>query len=74
MVETSHWFREYGDPSAYDNAKEWFDNPQLVYQPQIDSSKVLMRVYFFIIPYIFSGVCLILVHMLPPGDDVVLPH
>jgi len=69
MVETSHWFREYGDPSAYDNAKEWFDNPQLVYQPQIDSSKVLMRVYFFIIPYIFSGVCLILVHMLPKYFD-----
>jgi len=69
MYETSHWFREYGDPSLYDVARDWFDNPNLPMQPQIDSSKVLIRLYFFILPYIVSGCCLILVHMLPKYFD-----
>ena len=69
MYETSHWFREFGDPSAYDNAKDWFDNPKLIYQSEIDSNKVLMRVYFFILPYIASSTCLIVVHMLPKYFD-----
>ena len=56
MYETSHWFRE-GDPSVYDDAKDWFANPVLPFQAYFDNSKVLMRVYFFIIPYILSAFC-----------------
>lgn len=69
MYETSHWFREYGDPSVYDVAKDYFNSEFLPYQAQIDNSKVLMRLYFFIVPYIASGCCLILVHMLPKYFD-----
>jgi len=69
MYETSHWFREYGDPSVYDVAKDYFKSEFLPYQAQIDNSKVLMRLYFFIVPYIASGCCLILVHMLPKYFD-----
>eukprot|EP00531_Pseudo-nitzschia_arenysensis_P006654 CAMPEP_0116136866 /NCGR_PEP_ID=MMETSP0329-20121206/11957_1 /TAXON_ID=697910 /ORGANISM="Pseudo-nitzschia arenysensis, Strain B593" /LENGTH=780 /DNA_ID=CAMNT_0003631771 /DNA_START=281 /DNA_END=2623 /DNA_ORIENTATION=+ len=65
MVETSHWFREFGDPSNYDLAKEFFNNPSIPLEAQIDSSKVLMRIYFFIVPYIASAICLVLVHALP---------
>jgi len=54
MYETSHWFRE-GDPSPYDNAKDWFKNPAIPFQAYFDSPKVLMRVYFFIVPYLFSA-------------------
>jgi len=62
MYETSHWFREEDytapeDPSVYDDAKEWFSNPAIPFQPEFDNPKVLMRVYFFIIPYIFSALC-----------------
>jgi len=64
MYETSHWFRE-GDVSVYDDAKEWFDNPKLPFQSYFDSSKVLMRVYFFIIPYIFSAVFVVAARMIP---------
>ena len=56
MYETSHWFRE-GDPSVYDEAKDWFSDPAIPFQVFFDSSKVLMRVYFFIIPYILSALC-----------------
>mmetsp|Transcript_26297 Transcript_26297/g.47376 ORF Transcript_26297/g.47376 Transcript_26297/m.47376 type:complete len:861 (-) Transcript_26297:120-2702(-) len=56
IYETSHWFRE-GDPSVYDDAKDWFSNPKLPLQSYFDNSKILMRVYFFIIPYILSALC-----------------
>ena len=69
MYETSHWFREYGDPSVYDNTKDWFNNPNLPFQKQIDNPKVLMRIYFFILPYIAMAACLVLVHMLPKYFD-----
>jgi len=55
MYETSHWFRE-GDPSVYDNAKDWFTNPDIPFQSYFNSEKVLMRVYFFIVPYLFSAI------------------
>jgi len=74
MYETSHWFRE-GDPSVYDNAKDWFKNPALPFQKQIDNPKVLMRVYFFILPYIAMTVMLVAAHMLPKkrrGSKAVL--
>lgn len=69
MVETSHWFREFGDPSHYDLAKDFFQNPALPYEAQIGSSKVLMRIYFFIVPYIASAMCLVLIHVLPKYCD-----
>lgn len=56
IYETSHWFRE-GDPSVYDNAKDWFSNESIPLQSYFDNSKVLMRVYFFIVPYIASALC-----------------
>lgn len=59
IYETSHWFRE-GDPSVYDNAKDWFSNPAIPFQSYFDNSKTLMRVYFFIIPYIMSASCVTL--------------
>lgn len=59
IYETSHWFRE-GDPSVYDNAKNWFSNPAIPFQSYFDDSKTLMRVYFFIIPYIISASCVTL--------------
>jgi len=63
MYETSHWFRE-GDPSIYDDAKDWFDNP-MPFQSLFDNSKVLMRVYFFIIPYIFSALLIAVANLIP---------
>ena len=69
IYETSHWFREYGDPSDYDKAKDWFNNPNLPFQKQIDNPKILMRIYFFILPYIAMAACLVLVHMLPKYFD-----
>lgn len=69
MYETSHWFREFEDPvtemSQYDEAKEFFSRTSIPFQAQFDSSKVLMRIYFFIVPYILSSFCLVLVHLLP---------
>lgn len=64
MYETSHWFRE-GDPSQYDNAKEWFSNPKLPFESYFNSSKVLMRIYFFIIPYILSALCVTIALAIP---------
>jgi len=70
MYETSHWFREFGDPSVYDNAKDWFkETPNLPFQKQIDNPKVLMRIYFFVLPYIAMAACLIVVHALPKYFD-----
>lgn len=66
MYETSHWFRE-GDPSVYDNAKDWFSNPAIPLQNLFDSSKVLMRVYFFIIPYFLSALFVAFALMIPPA-------
>ena len=43
IYETSHWYRE-GDPSVYDNAKDWFSNPNLPFQSYIDNSKVRLQV------------------------------
>jgi len=68
MYETSHWFRE-GDPSKYDNAKDFFSNENLPLQQAFDSSKVLMRVYFFIIPYLFSAVALICANLISNLQD-----
>ena len=72
MYETSHWFRE-GDPSEYDKAKEWFDNPRLPYEGIFQNPKTLMRVYFFIIPYILSSLALVVVALIPrqgpPAQD-----
>jgi hypothetical protein len=64
MYETSHWFRE-GDPSQYDEAKEWFDNPKLPYEGTFQSPKLLMRVYFFIVPYMLSSLALLVVALIP---------
>jgi len=63
MYETSHWFRE-GDPSIYDDAKDWFDKP-MPFQTYFDNSKVLMRVYFFIIPYILSALLIAVARIIP---------
>lgn len=69
MYETSHWFREYEDPvtemSQYDVAKEDFSKTSIPFQKAFDSSKVLMRIYFFIVPYIFSSFFIVLIHLLP---------
>jgi predicted ferric reductase len=64
MYETSHWYRE-GDPSKYDEAKDWLSNTKLPYEGSFQSSKVLMRVYFFIIPYILSALALLMVALIP---------
>ncbi len=64
MYETSHWFRE-GDPSVYDNAKDWFSNPAIPFQNLFGSSKVLMRVYFFVVPYFLSALSVAVALMVP---------
>jgi len=68
MYETSHWFRE-GDPSVYDDTKDWFENPAIPFQAHFDSSKVHMRVYFFIVPYFFSAVFVALALMVPSASS-----
>ena len=69
MYETSHWFREFEDPitglSKYDTAKDFFGRTPIPMQAQFDSSKLLMRIYFFVVPYILSSFCLILIHVIP---------
>lgn len=59
MYETSHWFRE-GDPSVYDDARDWFDQEGLPYKRAFDSSKTLMRMYFFTVPYLLMALALVL--------------
>jgi len=59
MYETSHWFRSPDDPSAYDLARDWFEEARIPYATAFDHhDKTLMRVYFFIVPYILSAFCL----------------
>jgi len=64
MYETSHWYRE-GDPSIYDDAKDWFDEKPLPFRESFDNPKVLMRVYFFIIPYILSALLIAIARVIP---------
>lgn len=64
MYETSHWYRE-GDPSIYDDAKDWFDLKDLPFKKSFDNPKVLMRVYFFIIPYILSALLIAIARVIP---------
>jgi len=63
LYESSHWFRE-GDPSQYDHVQEWFSNPDLLYANASDS-KELMRLYFFIVPYVLSALALAVATLLP---------
>jgi len=69
IYETSHWFREYGEPSVYDNTKDSFKNPNLLFQKQIDNPKVMMRIYFFILPYLAMAACLVMAHTIPKYVD-----
>lgn len=69
IYETSHWFREYGEPSVYDNTKDSFKNPNLLFQKQIDNPKVMMRIYFFILPYLAMAACLVVAHTIPKYVD-----
>jgi len=73
MYETSHWFRE-GDPSVYDNAKDWFSNPAIPFQSHFDSAKVLMRVYFFIVPYILSALLVSIALLIPLSFPATMYH
>lgn len=68
MYETSHWFRE-GEVSTYDLARDWFDEEALPYKNAFDSSKTLMRVYFFIVPYLLMGVLLTVRNILVGGKQ-----
>ncbi|KAL3910338.1 MAG: hypothetical protein SGILL_007731 [Bacillariaceae sp.] len=64
LYETSHWYRG-DDPSQYDLAKEWFAVARIPYAKAfLHDDKTLMRVYFFIVPYILSALCLLLNHAL----------
>jgi predicted ferric reductase len=73
MYETSHWFRE-GDPSVYDNAIDWFSNPAVPFQSHFDSAKVLMRVYFFIVPYILSALLVSIALLIPLSLPATIHH
>ncbi len=44
---------------------KFFNRQSIPFQKQFGNSELLMRVYFFIVPYIASSFCLILVHLLP---------
>jgi len=68
LYETSHWFRE-GDDNNYDKALEFFTSPQLPFERIFDNPKVLMRVYFFIIPYIFSAFFVLLANIVTSYSD-----
>lgn len=68
LYETSHWFRE-GDDNNYDKALEFFTSPQLPFERIFDNPKVLMRVYFFIIPYIFSAFFVLLANIVMSYSD-----
>ena len=62
MYETSHWFREE-DPSVYDKAKDWFAEAKIPYAKAFHHhEKSLMRVYFFVVPYILSAFLLAASH------------
>ena len=73
MYETSHWFRE-GEPSVYDNAIDWFSNPAVPFQSYFDSAKVLMRVYFFIVPYIISALLVSVALLIPLSLPATIHH
>jgi predicted ferric reductase len=64
MYETSHWFRSEDDPSPYDQSRDWFEVTRIPYAKIFDHhDKTLMRVYFFIVPYILSAFCLATAHV-----------
>jgi predicted ferric reductase len=74
MYETSHWFRGEEEPSVYDNAKDWFSNPAVPFQSHFDSAKVLMRVYFFIVPYILSALFVSVALLIPLSLPATIHH
>lgn len=69
VYETSHWFRENGDPSTYDEFKDYFAEG-VPFAHWVEDGKKMMRVYFFIIPYFVSGLLVwiagLLFHEEPP--------
>lgn len=71
MYETSHWFRSKGDPSRYDIAKDWLAEANIPYNKAFHhDEKILMRVYFFIVPYVLSAICVAATHFL---QDIASP-
>lgn len=65
MYETSHWFRSKDDPSPYDITRDWFEAAPIPYSNLFHhNDKTLMRVYFFIVPYILCAFFVALRHAL----------
>lgn len=65
MYETSHWFRSTADVSPYDLARDWFKVAEIPYAVAFHHhDKTLMRVYFFIVPYILAAFCLAAAHLI----------
>ena len=65
MYETSHWFRSEDDPSPYDITRDWFGEASIAYSNIFHhNDKTLLRVYFFIVPYILCALFLALGHAL----------
>jgi len=65
MYETSHWFRSEDDPSPYDVTRDWFEAAPVPYSKLFHHhDKTLMRVYFFIVPYILCAFFVALWHAL----------
>jgi len=65
VYETSHWFRSEDDPSPYDITRDWFEAAPIPYSNLFHhDDKTLMRVYFFIVPYILCAFFVALRHAL----------
>ena len=74
MYETSHWFRNEDDPSPYDLAREYFGSASIPYAKSFHhDDKTMMRVYFFILPYIFSAFCVSTSHLLKGRSNGLSP-
>jgi len=56
------------EESTDNTVTEFFARRSLPFQSQFGSSELLMKVYFFIVPYIASSFCLVLVHLLPSSN------
>ena len=71
MYETSHWFRSEEDPSPYDITRDWFEEAPVPYSNLFHHhDKTLLRVYFFIVPYILCALFIALGHALTKKESM----
>jgi len=66
ILDTSYLFRESSDPSMYDEVKDYFkEHPEYPFTEAIDSTKVMYRINFMIMPFCLSFLFIALKGLVP---------